>query len=135
MVSSIKTRAEALGYAFVYGVDSFKNYLGDKSAVSKAILLDPVTVNVNIDDNRITTSENLYSTTVAICSHGKVYETYQDKYFARLEALKVELITFLIALQCNDAFIFQSISISEFINKYDNNFDGLSATITYKVYG
>ena len=117
MVSSIKTRAEAMGYSFIYGIDSFKNYLGDKSAVNKAILLDPVTVNVNIDDNRITTSENLYSTTIGLCSHGKIYETYQEKYFSRLESLKAELIIFLIALQCSDAFVFQSITLSEFINR------------------
>lgn len=116
---------------FVYGSDDFKNQV--QTRFETIVMLDPIqTVYKTNDFGQITDFD--YLTTLHIASKSGIYEDYGDKYFERLSQLKDQLVNILNMLSCHCGIKFITINTTEFINKFDVNVDGVSATIKFRIY-
>lgn len=118
------------GYQFAYGDDQFKNMFNDR--ITTIVGLSPINTSAIVSDTSGMITDFNYTTDIFVAQLGEIHETYDDKYYIRLKELKEELIYMLQELGCNKI-SFTSIVFNEFINTYDNNIDGISASLIFNL--
>jgi len=116
------------GYEFAYGSSSFINMFNEQ--ITTLVGLSPIQTSTIIGDISGRITDYSYTTDLFIGQLGSVGDTYDDKYFERLNVLKTELVYMINELSCKTIDLI-SVNFTEFINQYDANIDGISAKIQF----